>query len=132
MSVLEYAYDVGKNVDYIFELCKKLDINVSSEEDILKIYSLLGKKFYLHDIRFYVDSHDIRFADEGVQAKITKVIDYQTSKYYLVDILVGEAETQQLYVVGDEQDRKVDDIVHLDIKGEDIGVYDVNFGVKLS
>ena len=105
---------------------------VPSEEDILKIYSLLGKKFYLHDIRFYVDSHDIRFADEGVQAKITKVIDYQTSKYYLVDILVGEAETQQLYVVGDEQERKVDDIVHLDIKGEDIGVYDVNFGVKLS
>ena len=105
---------------------------VPSEEDILKIHSLLGKKFYLHDIRFYVDSHDIRFADEGVQAKITKVIDYQTSKYYLVDILVGEAETQQLYVVGDEQDRKVDDIVHLDIKGEDIGVYDVNFGVKLS
>ena len=105
---------------------------VPSEEDILKIYSLLGKKFYLHDIRFYVDSHDIRFADEGVQAKITKVIDYQTSKYYLVEILVGESETQQLYVVGDEQDRKVDDIVHLDIKGEDIGVYDVNFGVKLS
>ncbi len=105
---------------------------VPSEEDILKIYSLLGKKFYLHDIRFYVDSQDIRFADEGVQAKITKVIDYQTSKYYLVDILVGEAETQQLYVVGDEQERKVGDIVHLDIKGEDIGVYDVNFGVKLS
>ena len=35
MSVLEYALDVDKNIDYIFDLCKKLDINVTSKDDLL-------------------------------------------------------------------------------------------------
>ena len=35
MSVLEYAGDVNKSVKDILELCKKLDINVSNEEDML-------------------------------------------------------------------------------------------------
>ena len=35
MSVYEYASDVDKSLDYIFELCKKLNINVSNEDDML-------------------------------------------------------------------------------------------------
>ena len=35
MSVLEYAQDVNKSVSYILDMCKKLDIKVSGEEDIL-------------------------------------------------------------------------------------------------
>ena len=35
MSVLEYANDVNKSVKSILELCKKLDISVNSEEDML-------------------------------------------------------------------------------------------------
>lgn len=35
MSVLEYADDVNKTVEEIFKLCEKLDIKVSSEEDLL-------------------------------------------------------------------------------------------------
>ena len=35
MSVLEYALDVDKNVEYIFELCKRLEINVTNENDLL-------------------------------------------------------------------------------------------------
>ena len=35
MSVLEYAMDVDKKVDYIFELCNKLGISVSQEDDML-------------------------------------------------------------------------------------------------
>jgi len=35
MSVYEYANDVDKNLDYIFELCKKLNINVSNKDDML-------------------------------------------------------------------------------------------------
>lgn len=35
MSVLEYAEDVNKTVEEIFKLCEKLDIKVSSEEDLL-------------------------------------------------------------------------------------------------
>ena len=35
MSVLEYAQDVSLDVKVVLELCKKLGINVSSEDDIL-------------------------------------------------------------------------------------------------
>ncbi|MGN1358056.1 MAG: translation initiation factor IF-2 [Bacilli bacterium] len=35
MSVLEYASDVGKSVELIFELCRKLNIKVDNEDDML-------------------------------------------------------------------------------------------------
>ena len=35
MSVLEYACDVDKKVEDILTLCKKMDINVSNEDDML-------------------------------------------------------------------------------------------------
>ena len=35
MSVSEYASDVGKNVKDILNLCKKLELSVSSEDDML-------------------------------------------------------------------------------------------------
>ena len=35
MSVSEYANDVDKNIDYIFDLCKKLNINANQEDDML-------------------------------------------------------------------------------------------------
>ena len=35
MSVYEYANDVDKDIDYIFELCKKLNINANQEDDML-------------------------------------------------------------------------------------------------
>lgn len=35
MSVLEYAEDINKSVEEIFNLCEKLSIKVSSEEDLL-------------------------------------------------------------------------------------------------
>ncbi len=35
MSLIEYANDVGKTVDEIFELCRKLDIDVNDKEDML-------------------------------------------------------------------------------------------------
>jgi len=35
MSVSEYANDVDKDIEYIFELCKKLNINANHEDDML-------------------------------------------------------------------------------------------------
>ena len=35
MSVSEYANDVDKSIEYIFELCKKLNINANQEDDML-------------------------------------------------------------------------------------------------
>ena len=36
MTVLEYANDVNKSVEFIFSLCKKLDIDVNQEDDMLQ------------------------------------------------------------------------------------------------
>lgn len=36
MSVLEYANDVNKSVEFIFSLCKKLDIDINQEDDMLQ------------------------------------------------------------------------------------------------
>ena len=35
MSVSEYANDVGKTIKEIIDLCSKLNINASKEDDIL-------------------------------------------------------------------------------------------------
>ena len=35
MSVLEYAQDVNKTLKEILDLCKKLNISVSNEDDML-------------------------------------------------------------------------------------------------
>ena len=35
MSVFEYADDMNKNVDEILKMCEKLNINVSTKEDML-------------------------------------------------------------------------------------------------
>ena len=35
MSVSEYANDVDKSLDYIFELCKKLNISANQADDML-------------------------------------------------------------------------------------------------
>ena len=35
MSVLEYASDVNRTVDYVLKKCKELGVNVSSEDDLL-------------------------------------------------------------------------------------------------
>ena len=101
------------------------------EDDLVKVYSLLGKKFHLHDINFSISNCDIKFAEEGVEGSIEQVFDYQASKYYLVAVQAEETKNS-LIVRGDEVDRQVGDVVHLAIDGKDISVYDVNFGVKIS
>ena len=35
MSVLEYAEDVSRSVEDILNICKRIDISVSKEDDIL-------------------------------------------------------------------------------------------------
>ena len=48
MSVLEYAQDVNKTVSEILNLCKKLNISVNSEDDMLDeeaIIELFNKSF---------------------------------------------------------------------------------------
>ena len=35
MSVLEYANDVDKSIEYVFDLCKRLNIDANQEDDML-------------------------------------------------------------------------------------------------
>ena len=99
---------------------------VPGDGDIIRIYSLLGKKFHLHDVRFSVAPNEISISDSGVAGHIRRILDYGDSKYYVVDV-----DGQELIVLDQDNNKAVDDLVNLHINDEKIGVYDVNFGVKL-
>lgn len=50
MNVKEYAQDVSKSVEEVLELCKKLGINVSNENDYLdeeRLFYWIMKKIHL-------------------------------------------------------------------------------------
>ena len=99
---------------------------VPGDGDIIRIYSLLGKKFHLHDVRFFIAPNEISISDSGVAGHIRRILDYGDSKYYVVDV-----DGQELIVLDQDNNKAVDDLVNLHINDEKIGVYDVNFGVKL-
>ncbi len=99
---------------------------VPGDGDIIRIYSLLGKKFHLHDVRFSIAPNEISISDSGVAGRIRRILDYGDSKYYVVDV-----DGQELIVLDQDNNKVVDDLVNLHINDEKIGVYDVNFGVKL-
>ena len=99
---------------------------VPGDGDIIRIYSLLGKKFHLHDVRFSIAPNEISISDSGVAGHIRRILDYGDSKYYVVDV-----DGQELIVLDQDNNKVMDDLVNLHINDEKIGVYDVNFGVKL-
>ena len=99
---------------------------VPGDGDIIRIYSLLGKKFHLHDVRFSIAPNEISISDSGAAGHIRRILDYGDSKYYVVDV-----DGQELIVLDQDNNKVVDDLVNLHINDEKIGVYDVNFGVKL-
>ena len=67
------------------------------EDDAVKVYSLLGKKFYLHDINFSISNDAFKFSNEGIEGKIAQVYNYGQSKYYLVNVK-GEDNEASLIV----------------------------------
>ena len=66
MSVLEYAMDVDKNVELIFDLCNKLNINVSNEDDMLSDDDiiLLDNELENTDLVDSSDEEDTDFDEE--------------------------------------------------------------------
>ena len=66
MSVLEYAMDVDKNVEFIFDLCNKLNINVSNEDDMLSDDDiiLLDNELENTDLTDSSDEEDNDFDEE--------------------------------------------------------------------
>ena len=98
-----------------------------SDDAIIKIYSLLGKKFALHDIQFILPANKIKLAEEGgIEGKVVNILDYVDKVYYEVEV-----GSEKLLVAAKKADYKVGDKLKLDIDVNDIGIYDVNFGVRL-
>ena len=98
-----------------------------NDDAIIKIYSLLGKKFALHTIKFVINAQDISIVnDGGVEAKIEKVLHYLDKTYYEVKV-----QDEKLIMLANENNHVVNDVIHIDINRDKIGVYDENFGVKL-
>ena len=98
-----------------------------SDDAIIKVYSLLGKKFALHTIKFILSSEDIKIVESGdIKAKIEKISNYLDKKYY--EVLIKD---ERLIVLANDSNYSVGDEIYIEINPEKIGVYDENFGVKL-
>ena len=97
-----------------------------SDDAIIKIYSLLGKKFALHDIEFILSADKIKLVNEGgVEAEVTNILNFVDKVYY--EVKTGE---EKLLVAAEKAEHKVGDKLRLSIDVNDIGIYDVNFGVR--
>ncbi len=76
MNVKEYAQDVSKSVEEVLELCKKLGINVSNENNYLDDEAIIlldneedsSKEEELEDLNSYVDDDELEL-DLGVNTK---------------------------------------------------------------
>ena len=115
----------NKNVK-LFNYSMLNETFVPSDEAVIKIYALLGKKFHLHDVKFSVPVDQIKIEDRGILGTVKEVHDYGTAKYYIISV-----NGQILTVKDNGQDLKADDEIHIKIEPSSIGVYDTNFGVKL-
>ena len=94
--------------------------------DAIKVYSLLGKKFHLHDIKFSISVDDIKLADSGVSGTVNKVLDYGANKYYVIDV-----NGEEVVIKNNDATINVGDNVYLELDASKIGVFDTNFEVKL-
>ena len=64
MSVLEYAEDVNKTVSEILSLCKKLNISVSDEEDMLDEDAITLLDNSIDEIIEEEELEDLEYEDE--------------------------------------------------------------------
>ena len=78
MSVLEYASDVNRTVDYVLKKCKELGINVSNEEDFLEEEDIIILDNNLDDDSIIDEAEEIAQA-----AASSKNIDTKTTKQKL-------------------------------------------------
>jgi len=78
MSVLEYASDVNRTVDYVLKKCKELGINVSNEDDFLEEEDIIILDNNLDDDSIIDEAEEIAQA-----AASSKNIDTKTTKQKL-------------------------------------------------
>ena len=98
-------------------------------EDIIKIYALLGKKFYLHHIKYLVSAKDIIINEFGeFSGEIIEILDYNKEKFARIKLSNID---QSLLVYLKDSKFNVNDKINFSIPEEKIGLLDLDFNVRL-
>ena len=98
-------------------------------EDIIKIYALLGKKFYLHHIKYLVSAKDIIINEFGeFSGEIIEILDYNKEKFARIKLLNID---QSLLVYLKDSKFNVNDKINFSFPEEKIGLLDLDFNVRL-
>ena len=130
----DFLDEKGKKINVKFKNKKVFKYNLlsnaytPSDDVVIKVYSLLGKKYALHDINFILPTQKLKIVNEGgIEVEVSNVFDYVDKVYYEV-----MAERQKLLVSAEKATYKIGDKLRVDIDVNDIGIYDVNFGVRIA
>lgn len=98
-------------------------------EDLIRVYALLGKKFYLHHICYIVNANDININENGDYAgSVKEVIDYGKDNF--IKIILQNSENEITARVKDKT-YKIGECVRFDIPNNKIGILDLDFNVRL-
>ncbi len=130
----DFLDEKGKKINVKFKNKKVFKYNLlsnaytPSDDVVIKVYSLLGKKYALHDINFILPTQKLKIVNEGgIEVEVSNFFDYVDKVYYEV-----MAERQKLLVSAEKATYKIGDKLRVDIDVNDIGIYDVNFGVRIA
>ena len=101
----------------------------TSIENIIKIYGLLGKKFYLHHIAYILNADNLKIEERGeIRGVIEEIIDFNISKYYKVKLI----DLDKTIIIKDNDNKSnINDSVNILIDKDNIGVIDKDFNVRL-
>ena len=98
-------------------------------EDLIRVYALLGKKFYLHHICYIVNANDININEHGdYVGSVKEVIDYGKDNF--IKIILQNSENEITARVKDKT-YKIGESVRFDIPNNKIGILDLDFNVRL-
>ena len=98
-------------------------------EDLIRVYALLGKKFYLHHICYIVNANDININEHGdYVGSVKEVIDYGKDNF--IKIVLQNSENEITARVKDKT-YKIGESVRFDIPNNKIGILDLDFNVRL-
>jgi len=82
MSVLEYAQDVNKTVSEILNLCKKLNLPVSNEEDMLDEEAITE----LDNSIAIEAEEDLEYEDELIEKENSKINNIENIEFMVGDV----------------------------------------------
>lgn len=74
MNILEYANDVNKTVEEIFEICKKMKIDFEDENTVLDDYDITILDNEIQDKEDYIVSDEEELNEEVIEEKVEKIL----------------------------------------------------------